>query len=135
LLLNNNDKETGGEDSQLQNYERTVTTNQTDPIPLCACVSLRSLSAEAVQSAALSLEGMDHIKSSDGLSASVLGVGDGVTDDVLQEHLQHTTSLLVDQAGDALDTASARQTTNGGLRDALDVVTKDSSVALRAALA
>jgi hypothetical protein len=97
--------------------------------------SSRRLSAEAVQSAALSLQGVHHVQSSDGFSAGMLGVGDSVADDVLKEHLEHTTGLLVDQARDALDTASASQTADSGLRDALDVVTKDSSVALRAALA
>jgi hypothetical protein len=31
----------------------------------------------------------------------VLRVGDGVTDDVLEEDLQHVAGLLVDQHGDA----------------------------------
>ena len=93
------------------------------------------LSAEAVESAALSLERVHDVKRGDGLAASVLGVGHGVTDDVLEEDLEDTSGLLVDQAGDALDTASARQSSDGGLGDALDVVSEDLSVALGAALA
>ena len=93
------------------------------------------LTTEAVQGAALALEGVHHVQGSDGLAASVLGVGDGVTDDVLQEHFQYTTGLLVDETRDALDTTSACQTADSGLRDALDVVTKDLPVALGAALA
>ena len=89
---------------------------------------------EAVQGAALALESVHHIKGGDGLAASVLGVGDGITDDVLQEHLEHTTGLLVDEARDALDTATASQTADGGLGDALDVVAQHLSVALSAAL-
>ena len=33
-----------------------------------------------------------------GLVAGVLGVGDGVTDDVLEEHLQDAAGLFVDEA-------------------------------------
>lgn len=43
---------------------------------------------------------------------SVLGVGDRVTDDVLEEDLQDTAGLLVDQARDTLDTATTRKTTD-----------------------
>ena len=93
------------------------------------------LSAEAVKGAALSLEGVDDIKSSDGLAASVLSVGDSVTDDVLEEHLEDTAGLLVDEARDALDTAAASQAPDGGLGDTLDVVAEDLAVALGAALA
>ena len=73
----------------------------------------------------LALERVHHVQRSHRLAASVLGVGDGVADDVLEEHLQHTTSLLVDEARDALHTATASQTADGGLGDALDVVAKD----------
>ena len=73
---------------------------------------------------------MHDIKSGDGLAAGVLGVGDGVADDVLQEHLQDTSGLLVDEARDALDTTSASQAADRGLGDALDVVAEDLSVAL-----
>ena len=51
------------------------------------------LAAEAVERLALALEGVDHIHSRDGLAASVLGVGHGVADDVLQEYLEDATSL------------------------------------------
>ena len=64
----------------------------------------------------------------------MLGVGDGITDDVLQEHLQDTTGLLVDQARDTLDTSPASQTADGGLGDALDVVTEYFPVTLGASL-
>jgi hypothetical protein len=55
----------------------------------------------------------------------VLAVGDGVTDDVLEEDLQDTASLFVDQARDTLDATTASQTADSRLGDALDVVTKD----------
>ena len=48
---------------------------------------MKNLSSEAVQSAALSLEGVDYIQCSHSLPASVLGVCHCVSDDVLKEHL------------------------------------------------
>ena len=94
----------------------------------------RCLTTEAVEGLALPLEGVDNIHGGDGLPASVLGVGDGVTDDVLKENLEDTAGLLVDQARDALDSTPARQAADGGLGDALDVVPKDLAVTLGASL-
>ncbi|PAV64492.1 hypothetical protein WR25_27024 [Diploscapter pachys] len=74
------------------------------------------LSAESVESASLSLEGVDDVHSRDGLSLGVLAVGDGITDDVLEEDLQDSTSLLIDEAGDTLDTTTASETADGGLK-------------------
>ena len=71
---------------------------------------------------------------SDGLAAGVLGVGDRVADHVLEEHLEDTAGLLVDEARDALDTAAASQAPDGGLGDTLDVVAQDLAVPLGAAL-
>ena len=92
------------------------------------------LAAEAVEGAALALEGVDDVHGGDGLPAGVLGVGDGVTDHVLEEHLEDTAGLLVDEARDALDTATASQAADGGLGDALDVVAEHLAVTLGAAL-
>jgi hypothetical protein len=36
---------------------------------------------------------------------------------ILKEDLENTTSLFVDQAGDTLDTTTARETTDGWLGD------------------
>ncbi|XP_013366739.1 PREDICTED: uncharacterized protein LOC102013159 [Chinchilla lanigera] len=68
--------------------------------------------AKAIQSAALAFERVDHVHGSDRLALSVLGVGDSVTDDVLQEHLQYTSRLLVDEAGDPFDATTASETPN-----------------------
>jgi hypothetical protein len=95
----------------------------------------KHLASEPVEGAALSLEGVHDVEGRDGLAAGVLGVGDGVTDDVLEEDLEHTAGLLVDEARDTLDTASAGQTADGGLGNALDVVAQDLAVTLSAALA
>ena len=45
----------------------------------------RCSTTEAVESAALSLKSVDDVKGCDGLSLSMLCVGDGVTNDVLKE--------------------------------------------------
>ncbi|KAG7231492.1 hypothetical protein INR49_011625 [Caranx melampygus] len=55
------------------------------------------LTAEAVESAALSLESINDIHGGDGLPLGVLSVGDGVTNDVLQEDFEHPAGLLVDE--------------------------------------
>ena len=105
-------------------------------ILFAASASLRrNLPSEAVQGAALSLQCVHDIKSSHGLATSVLSVGHSVTDDVLKEDLQNTSGLLVDEAGDALHATSARQSADGRLGDALDVVSQDLSVSLGPALA
>ncbi|XP_021052612.1 histone H3-like centromeric protein cpar-1 [Mus pahari] len=75
----------------------------------------RSLASEAVEGAALALESVHHIHGGDGLALGVLSVGDCVADDVLQEHLQHTTGLLVDETRDALDTTAPSQAADGRL--------------------
>ena len=93
------------------------------------------LSAEAVESAALSLESVHDVHGSDGLAAAVLGVGHSVTDDVLQENLEDGAGLLVDEAADALDTTTASKTADSRLGDALDVVAEDLAVTAGAALA
>ena len=102
---------------------------------VCLCNGVGCLTTEAVQRAALALEGVHDVEGRDRLAAGVLGVGDGVTDDVLKEDLEHTAGLLVDEAGDALHTTTTREAADSGLGDALDVVTEDLAVALGAALA
>jgi len=54
------------------------------------------LTSETVKGAALSLESVDDIERSDGLSLSVLSVGYCITDNTLEEGLQNTTGLFVD---------------------------------------
>ena len=80
------------------------------------------------------LEGIDDIHGGDGLPLGVLGVGDGIPDHVLKEHLEDATGLLVDEAGDPLDSSPPRQTADGGLGDALDVVSQHLTVTLGASL-
>ena len=98
-------------------------------------IQTESLPSESVQSASLPLQSVDHIHGGDGLPLGVFGVGDSVPDDVLEEHLEDTTGLLVDESGDTLDSATARQPPDGGLGDALDVVSQHLPVTLGASLA
>lgn len=49
---------------------------------------------------------------------------------VLQEHLQHPASLLIDEPGDALHTTTLSQAPNGELCNTLDVISKNFAVAL-----
>ena len=95
-----------------------------------AGMQLGSLTSETVQRSALTFQSIHYVHSSDGLALGMLGVGDGIADDVLQEDLQHTARLFVDQAGNTLDTASTSQTTDGWLGDALDVVAEHLAVTL-----
>ena len=92
------------------------------------------LTAETVESASLPLESIDNVHGCDSPSLGVLGVGDSVTDYILQEHLENSTGLLVNEARDTLDTTTASETADSGLSDALDVVTKDLPVTLGASL-
>jgi len=64
----------------------------------------------------------------------MLSVGDRVADDVLEEDLQNTARLLIDEARDTLHTTTARKAADGGLRDALDVVTENLAMALGSTL-
>ena len=82
------------------------------------------------QLTALSLESIDNIERSDGLALGVLSVGDGITNDTLEEGLENTAGLLVDHGGDTLDTTTTSETADSGLGDTLDVVSQDLSVTL-----
>ncbi len=77
----------------------------------CGCC----LTTEAVEGLALALERVDDVEGRHGLAAGVLSVGHGVADDVLEEHLEDTAGLLVDEAGDALDTTTASEAADRGL--------------------
>ena len=102
--------------------------------PTCNAMQCKDLTAETIESAALAFKGIHNIHGGDGLPLGMLGVGDSITDDVLKEDLEDTTGLFVDEARDALDTATASQTTDGGLGNALDIITQDLAVTLGASL-
>jgi len=92
------------------------------------------LSTETVQGATAALQCVDDVEGSDGFAFSVFSVGNRITDNVLQEDLQYATSLLVDEARDTFDTTTTSETTDSGFGDTLDVVAKNLTVALGAAL-
>ncbi|SBO15129.1 hypothetical protein ANAPC1_01510 [Anaplasma phagocytophilum] len=68
---------------------------------------LHLLTTETIEGTALPLERVHHIHGRHGLPLGVLGVGDGIADDVLQKDLEDAAGLFVDEAGNALDTAAA----------------------------
>ena len=93
------------------------------------------LTTETIQGAALALQRIDNIHRRHSLATGMLRVRHRVADHVLEEHLEHTTGLLVDEAADALHATTTSQTADSRLRNALDIVPKDLAMALRAALA
>ena len=96
---------------------------------------MQNLTTKTVEGTALALESVDNVKGSDGLTLSVLSVGDGVTNDRLKESLEDTTGLFVDHGRDTLDTTTTSETADSGLGDTLNVVTQNLTVALGTALA
>ena len=90
------------------------------------------LTAESVEGTALALQSVDDIHGGDGLSLGVLGVGDSITDDVLEENLEYTSGLFVDESRNTLDTTSASKTADSRLGDTLDVITQDLAMTLSA---
>ena len=103
--------------------------------PFGSIVSSHTLTAEAVQSASLALQSIDNVHGGHCLPLGVLCVGDCVPDDVLQEHLEDTAGLLVDETADTLHSTPAGETANGRLGDTLDVVTKNLPVTLGSSFA
>jgi hypothetical protein len=97
-------------------------------------VEMRYLTSETIQGAALPLEGIHNVHSCDRLSPCVLGVSDRVTDNILEEDLEDSTGLFVNQTRDTFDTPTTSQTTDSGLGNTLDVITKDFAMTLSASL-
>jgi len=58
----------------------------------------RFLTTETVEGSALSLQSVDNVEGGDGLALGVLGVGDGVTNNTLEEGLEDTSGLFVDHS-------------------------------------
>merc|ERR1711971_1165532 len=93
------------------------------------------LSSKAIQSPALPLQGVHNIHGSHSLPLGVLGVGDSIADDVLQEHLENTPGLLIDETTDPLDTAPPRKAPDCRLGDALNVIPQHLAMPLGTSLA
>jgi len=95
---------------------------------------LVALTAETVEGSALSLQSIDDVHGSDGLALGMLGVSDGIADNVLEEDLEDTSRLFVDEARDTLDTTATSQSSDGWLGNTLDVISQDLSVSLGSTL-
>ena len=87
-------------------------------------VSVSSSAAETVEGSALTLESVDDVESGDGLALGVLGVDNGVADNVLEEAAEDGAGLLVDVGGDALNATSACESADSRLGDAEDGLTE-----------
>ena len=68
----------------------------------------------------MSLEGVDDIESGDSLSLGVLGVSNGVLDNVLEEASENNSGLVIDERADSLDTTSSGKSSDGWLGDTED---------------
>lgn len=68
----------------------------------------------------MSLEGIDNIHGGDCFAASVFSVSDCISDDVLEESLEHLPGVIIDERGDSLDSASSGESSDSGLGDALN---------------
>ena len=83
----------------------------------------RKLTTKTVQGTTLPLQRIDNIHGSDRLSLGMFSIRDSISDDILQEYFQHTSSLFIDEARDPLDPSTTGQTSDGRFSDSLDVVT------------
>jgi len=80
----------------------------------------KSSSSESVKGSSLSLESIDDVEGSDGLSLGVLSVGDWISDDVFEETSQDKSGLVIDQRADSLDSSSSGKSSNGWFSDSHD---------------
>ena len=80
----------------------------------------------------MTFKSVDDVQSSDSLSLSMFSISDSVSDDDFKENLQNTSSFLLDESRNTLDSTSTGQSTDGGFSNTLDVITKDLSVTLGA---
>ena len=85
-------------------------------------IRVLNLTPKTIECPALPFQGINNIHGSDSLPSCVLSVSHGITNNVLQENLQHSSSFFIDQATDSLNSSSTSQTANCGLCDTLDVI-------------
>jgi hypothetical protein len=67
------------------------------------------LTTETIQGSALSLQSVDHVEGGDSFPLCVFSVGDGITDDTLEEGLEDAAGLFVDHGRDTLARSLASQ--------------------------
>ena len=73
-----------------------------------------NLTTETVQSAALSLQGVNNVERCDGLTLGVFCVCDCIANDTLKEGLENTTGLFVDHCLDVLETVGTHEESGRG---------------------
>ena len=109
----------------------TITKRIRVSTKMFACAfKLKERLAETVEGSTLSLECVDNVHCSNGLSASVFSVCDCITDNVFKEALQNVTGFFVDLCANTLDTTSSCQTADCWLGDTLNVITENLLVSL-----
>ena len=77
-------------------------------------------SSETVKGSTLSLKSIDDIEGGDGLSLGVLGVADGISDNVLEEASEDNSGLVIDEGADSLDSTSSGESSDSLLGDTED---------------
>jgi hypothetical protein len=70
--------------ARINSYKQKTISSNPNPTPT---MTKARLSTETVEGSALSLQGVDDVEGSNSLSLGVFGVGDRVSDDVLEEDL------------------------------------------------
>lgn len=93
-----------------------------------------SLDTETVKSTAIALEGVDNVERGDGLTLSVVSVVGSILNNAHKELTENIANAVVDQERDTLDTTTAGETADSRLGDTLEVITRELSVTLGAAL-
>ena len=64
----------------------------------------------------------------------MLGISNGITNHVLEENLEHSTGLLVDETADSLNSTTSGETANRRLGDSLNVIPQNLTVTLGSSL-
>ena len=82
-----------------------------------------SLSTETIEGTSLPFESIDYVHGGHSFPLGMLGVSDCISDNVLQENFQDTSSFFVDEPRDTFHSTTTSKTTNGRLGDSLNVIT------------
>ena len=99
-------------------------------IKIAVFLKVNRLTTESVKSSALPFQGVHHIHSSDGLPLSMLGVCNCIANHILQENLENASSFFVDEPRDTFYSTTSSKTSNGWLRNTLDIIAKNLTMTL-----
>ena len=64
----------------------------------CCVGRVSCLSTESVQGTSLTFQSVDDIHCCDCLSLGMLGVGDGISDDIFKENFEYTSGFFIDES-------------------------------------